>query len=286
MVEQIMISGSEFTLYAGPMLPASIPGDSSTTAVTIRFCPTSDGPLTGTLTISSPSASNSPVVIGLSGSGIPSEPFEDTIVLGPSKELVFENYAGAFNLWGGDVLHCQWANGVLNLNGTPYRPGISPEDYRRSIDFTREQLQMYAEVPYIQERVARYGDTDIGWNRAYAEWESLTTRMTRAVAMNYDRNHSIPASQAFMLAEDSHHLLEWVRVLPGGLKYKWLGEPSPGIVFSLPAHLQMPHRTVISREDALQEVSVLRSLLSGTGRNRVTIRFGSFRNQPLTGEGE
>jgi len=207
--------------------------------------------------------------------GRESVPWEERIVLGRWKELIFDSSDGRFTLKGGDTLHCRWSDGVLRLNGKRYQPAVSPEEYWQLRTHTRAELQSFAQVPYIQKQVAKYGDTDWGWNRAFSEWDSLCTDLYRNVLLNYDQHPDVAATRAFMLAKDSHHFLSEVFAGGSSLKVKWRGSPGPAGIVMLPGSVTLPRPPVISREEAQGKLNLLRAMLTSSGPDRVALRFGS-----------
>jgi hypothetical protein len=66
-VTSISVDGVGFSLAQGPLLPVSIPGDTTRVELLIRFRPAAPGACSGSLSITAPDATNSPYAVLLTG---------------------------------------------------------------------------------------------------------------------------------------------------------------------------------------------------------------------------
>jgi hypothetical protein len=66
-VTGLTVGGESFSLFNAPALPITIPGDTSSVAITVRFSPTSPDSATGILTVTASNAVNSPYDVSLQG---------------------------------------------------------------------------------------------------------------------------------------------------------------------------------------------------------------------------
>jgi hypothetical protein len=214
--------------------------------------------------------------------GPPEEtPIEAEIVLRAGSVLIFKSIQGDFELHGGEVARFRWEGGVIYLNEKRFHPAHSQAEYKRwRGPYRKQELTLYQSVPFIQDRVSLYGDTDEGWNRAFSEWDSLKSWMTSEVT-EYRQQHEQDQCRELMLSLDRHGLLEWVEVSPSGLEAQWRGMSSPETLhlleFPPPSPRDVP--SPATRREAESTLSMLRRYLEQDS-GRLEVMFGSLRWEP------
>jgi hypothetical protein len=285
-VTEIRVVGPGFSRFGGPDLPIDIPGDGGAVSFAVRFNPEDVGPVTGSMVVVAtntnsldrPLLGQAPVELPDGG-----QPINGEITLGPEKVLIFRSIYGDFTLRGGETLRYRWVNGVILLNGKRFRPGPTREEYLHwRGPHGRTDLARYANVPFIQQRVAVHGDTDSGWNQAYTEWDSIVTSWCNQVTADYARHQSRAQSRDFLLSLDENGLLiQSAEIHHIGLQVMWRGQRSASFI-ELPGEppLPPPPPSVVSREEGMETLNSFRSFLEGTERSRLDLSFGNLGNLP------
>ncbi len=110
-IEELSISGADFSLVDPPPTPFAIPGDASVIDLTVRCCPSVLGVVSGTLTITASEAVNSPVVVPLSVEGnlLPHCNTNGPYTAGVGEEITFDGSGS--NDPNGDITSYAWEFG-------------------------------------------------------------------------------------------------------------------------------------------------------------------------------
>jgi len=213
-----------------------------------------------------------------------SVPVEEDITLGPQKLLLFQGVDGSFTLYGGEILHFRWISGSILLNGKRFWPVPTREEYIRwKGPYTRAELDLYREVPFIEQRIRLYGDTDAGWHRAYTEWDSLRN-FTLSQVSHFCDTHPRSECIEHLVGVDlqTGQLVDWAKPNELGIQVKWKGLPYP-IIIPIPARTPSPSAfsVPVDADRAGTALRTLKHLLEEGGPARVELSFGNIKASPL-----
>jgi hypothetical protein len=284
-IVSINVTGDGFSLLRGPAMPDTILGGLSTDPVVVRFSPSGHGDAHGVLRIVPSNAESFDIT--LRGGGPPEETdIVEDIELGPANALVFRSIQGDFDLGAGETLHFEWTGGVIFLNGKRYLPPHSLREFSQwRGPFTRAELLQYANVPFMRERIAAYGDTDAGWFRAYSEWDSTKMSLMNAVGSFHGQHHTFTECAEYILREDRAGMIESARAVEvDGIEVVWRGVTGAEVI-ALPWRPRGPDiPRPVPRRTAERMLSTLRSFLGEREAYMVELLYGDFSAGPSSND--